>query len=137
MNHHLKIRETRSRSTKEVLKCPRGLTPRPSASRKNANKTSHNTAQGAPRHLPVPLRGSAHMVFWMGPAVQAPFRGFVARRHSLSRGLHSTLRAFAPGGVSPHSAHVLAFRPSSKKPRHPGPTLGNMGLGKWPFGPRI
>jgi hypothetical protein len=41
------------------------------------------------------------MVFWIGPAVQAPLRGFAAKRHSLSTGLHSILRAFASGGHRP------------------------------------
>ena len=82
-------------------------------------RTAYNTAQGAPHGFPPVLQGSAHMVFWMGPAVQAPFRGFASKRRSLSTGLHSTLRAFATGGIGPHFALVLAFRPSSKKPRHP------------------
>ena len=91
-------------------------------------KTSYNTAQGAPHGFPPALRGFAHMVFWMGPAVQTPFRVCATKRRLLSRGFHSTLRAFAPGGVSPHCANVLAFRPSSKKPRHPRQRYMQFGL---------
>ncbi len=69
--------------------------------RKWRGKPAYNKAQGTPRGLPPALRGSAHMVFWIGPAVQAPLRGFAAKSHSLSTGLHSTLRAFAPGGRRP------------------------------------
>jgi len=41
------------------------------------------------------------MVFWIGPVVQTPFRVCATKRRLLSRGFHSTLRAFAPGTYAP------------------------------------
>ena len=79
----------------------RGIAYKPTPQENGEVNQRITQTQGAPHGFPPVLRGSAHMVFWIGPAVQAPLRGFVAKRHSLSTGLHSTLRAFATGGRRP------------------------------------
>ena len=81
-------------------------------------KTSLNKPQGATRHLPVPLWGSAQMVFRGVPAIRIELRAartsLGAYVRLLSTRLHGMLWARAPGHLRPTPRASSHFSPNLK-----------------------